>query len=38
MLIIGIVCDLGVRGVRHKGALKPLNELALREPRTLASS
>ena len=29
MLIVGIVCDLGVRRVRHKGTLEPLDELAL---------
>ena len=29
MLIVGIVCDHCVRGVLHKGALEPLDELAL---------
>lgn len=29
MFIIGVVCDHGVRGVLHKRAFEPLNELAL---------
>lgn len=29
MLIVGVVCDLGVRGVLHEGTFEPLDELAL---------
>ena len=29
MLVVGVACDPGVRGVPHKGAFKPLNELTL---------
>ncbi len=29
MLIVGVVCDHGVRGVLHEGAFEPLDELAL---------
>ena len=29
MLIVGVVCDHGIRGVLHKGAFEPLDELAL---------
>lgn len=29
MLIVGVVCDHGVRGVLHEGAFEPLNELTL---------
>ncbi len=29
MLIVGVECDHGVRGVLHKGAFEPLDELTL---------
>ena len=29
MLIVGVVCDLGVRGVLHEDTFEPLDELAL---------